>query len=290
MASFKLGPFTNKGTSLRQDLRCKGLHLDLIEAAREKTVTCLPILRLLAAGEKSIGGEILQTNFNVAVPKFGKVRSSCNQLLDDVGICRHGLGVLSVLVEDRGSELPDVLLAAVVETNCGTIGILSTWREDVLSEVILRNGIGPLELVTGTNQRQAHATDLESLGPLWYLCWLGGFWGKDQLHHLQVIRRQSHKHQIEAANLLQLWPNLHTGSIHCFPFHWIEVEVLEALDILAQCSTGCFVQVLDIGHFGQLHQLPSWARRDLWAMHRQVVLKRGRRIAACRGLQGLLQG
>ena len=199
----------------------------------------------------------LQTNFNVSVPKFGKVRSSCDQLLDDVGICRHGLGVLSVLVEDRGSELPDVLLAAVIGTNRGTIGILSSWREDILGEVILRDGIGPLELVTGTDQRQAHATDVESLGPLWHLCWLGDFWSKDQLNHLQVIRRQRQKQQIQAANFLQLWPKLHTGSIHCFPFHWIEVEVLEGLDIFAERSTGCLVQLLDIGHFGQLHQLPS---------------------------------
>ena len=111
----------------------------------------------------------LQANFNVSVPKFGKVRGSCDQLLDNVGICRHGLGVLSVLVEDRGSELPDVLLAAVIGTNCGTIGVPSSWREDILSEVILRDGIGPLQLVTGTDQRQAHATDVESLGPLWHL-------------------------------------------------------------------------------------------------------------------------
>jgi len=66
MPGLKLGPFANERTSLCQDLRGKGLHLDLIEAAREKTVTRLPILRLLAAGEKSIGGEILgQTSEDV---------------------------------------------------------------------------------------------------------------------------------------------------------------------------------------------------------------------------------
>ena len=87
MPGLKLGPFANERTSLCQDLRSKGLHLDLIEAAREKTVTRLPILRLLAAGEKSIGGEILgQRSEDIRRCQVSQTSSLCFTMSEVTGI------------------------------------------------------------------------------------------------------------------------------------------------------------------------------------------------------------